>query len=57
MVPEPSGASTLMQELVAKGLAEPPAEQGMPPVDPELELTTPSLSELIIAERDRERSG
>lgn len=57
MVPEPSGERTLLQELVVQGLAEPPAERGMPPVEPELAPTTPSLSELIIAERDRERKG
>jgi prevent-host-death family protein len=57
MVPEPSGERTLLQELVVQGLAEPPAERGMRPVEPELAPTTPSLSELIIAERDRERKG
>jgi antitoxin (DNA-binding transcriptional repressor) of toxin-antitoxin stability system len=57
MVPEPSGERTLLQELVVHGLAEPPAERGMRPVEPELAPTTPSLSELIIAERDRERKG
>jgi len=55
MIPETSRERTLIEELVAQGRAEPPSERGMPPVEPELEATTPSLSDLIIAERDRER--
>ena len=55
MVPEASGERTLLQELVAQGRAEPPSERGIPPAEPELAPTAPSLSELIVAERDRER--
>jgi prevent-host-death family protein len=55
MVPEPSGKRTLLEELVAQGRAEPPSERGMPAVEPELTPTTPSLSDLIIADRDRDR--
>ncbi len=55
MVPELPTRRTLLEELVAQGRAEPPSERGLPPVEPELAPTTPTLSDLIIAERDRER--
>lgn len=55
MTPELSQPRSLLEELVAQGRAEPPAEHGMPELMPELAPENGSLSDLLIAERDRER--
>jgi prevent-host-death family protein len=54
MVPEIEHPSTL-QRMVSEGTAQPPAEQGMPDVIPELADGVASLSDLVIADRDKER--
>lgn len=55
MVPEVAGEPTMLQELVAQGRAEPPVEYGMPDLIPDLAPDVESVSDLIVAERDRER--
>jgi hypothetical protein len=42
--------------MVAEGAVRPPAEQGMPDVIPELADSVASLSDLVIADRDKERN-
>jgi prevent-host-death family protein len=56
MVPEPSRTGSLLQQLVEEGRAEPPVEDGMPELIADLAPEVESLSDLIIAERDRERN-
>lgn len=55
MVPETEQAATL-QRMISSGEARPPAEQGMPVVIEDLAPETESLSELLIADRERERN-
>jgi prevent-host-death family protein len=55
MVPETEHPGAL-QSLVAAGEATAPAETGMPEVIPELAPGIESLSDLLIADRDKERN-
>jgi prevent-host-death family protein len=55
LVPEVDNPSTL-QRMVAEGAVRPPAEQGIPDVIPELADSVASLSDLVIADRDKERN-
>ncbi|MBA2948366.1 type II toxin-antitoxin system Phd/YefM family antitoxin [Streptomyces himalayensis] len=54
MVPETEALSVL-QRMLESGDAHPPAEHGMPDLIPDLVPELPSLSDLLIEERDRER--
>lgn len=55
MIPEQDTHGAL-QRLVDAGLARPPVELGMPDVAVELLPDHVSLSDLVIAERNRDRS-
>lgn len=55
LVPEIEDPSTL-ERMISEGTVRPPAESGMPEVFPELADEVESLSELVIADRDRERN-
>lgn len=55
MVPEPESEDTL-HRMIAAGEVRPPAESGMPDVIEGLAPEIESLSEMLIAERDRERN-
>lgn len=55
MIPEIEQPSTLAR-MVAAGEAKPPAERGMPDVDPDLAADIDSLSDLLVADRDKERN-
>jgi prevent-host-death family protein len=55
MVPEVADPSTL-ERLISAGQVQPPAERGMPDIIPELASHAGSLSDLLIADRDRERN-
>ncbi|MYW66543.1 type II toxin-antitoxin system prevent-host-death family antitoxin [Streptomyces sp. SID8379] len=54
MVPE-TEAPSVLQRMLKSGDAQPPAEQGMPELIPDLAPDLPSLSELLHTERDKER--
>jgi prevent-host-death family protein len=54
MTPEIENPSTL-ERMVSDGIVQPPAEQGMPDVIPELADGVASLSDLVIADRVKER--
>jgi len=54
LVPEIENPSTL-ERMISDGTVRPPAEQGMPDVVPELADDVASLSDLVIADRDKER--
>lgn len=54
MVPETQLPDTL-QQMLATGEVTPPAEQGMPEVFLDLARNVDSLSDLLIADRERER--
>lgn len=54
MVPETENPSALHQ-LIATGGARPPVEFGMPDLIPDLAPDLVSLTDLLVAERDRER--
>jgi prevent-host-death family protein len=54
MVPEIENPSTL-ERMVSDGTVRPPAEQGMPDLIPELADGVASLSDLVIADRAKER--
>ena len=54
MVPEIENPSTL-DLMISEGTVRPPAEQGMPDVIPDLADDVASLSDLVIADRDKER--
>lgn len=54
MVPEAEHPSTL-QRMIDSGEVLPPIEQGMPEPIPDLVPDVESLSDLVIADRDRER--
>jgi hypothetical protein len=53
-VPETENPDTL-DHMAGEGLAQAPAEPGPPDALPELAGEVPSLSDLVIADRDRER--
>ncbi|MPZ80002.1 MAG: type II toxin-antitoxin system prevent-host-death family antitoxin [Actinophytocola sp.] len=55
MVPEPRAEDTL-HSMVANGEVRPPAESGMPDIVDDLAPDTESLSELLVADRDRDRN-
>ena len=54
MVPEAEHPTTL-ERMISAGLVHPPADEGMPELVPELAPQMESLSDLLIADRDRER--
>lgn len=54
MVPETESPNVL-QRMLEAGDAHPPTEQGMPELIPDLALELPSLSDLMIEDRERER--
>ena len=54
LVPEIENPSTL-ERMISDGTVRPSAEQGMPDVIPDLADDVASLSDLVIADRDRER--
>lgn len=55
LVPEVEDPSTL-ERMINNGTARAPAEQGMPDVIPDLAEGVDSLSNLVIADRDKERN-
>lgn len=55
MVPEIEYSSTL-QQMVAAGTARPPAESGMPELILDLVPGLESLSDILVADRDKERN-
>jgi prevent-host-death family protein len=55
MVPAVEHPSTL-QQMISAGEVSVPAEQGMPEVVPDLAPEIASLADLLVADRDRERS-
>lgn len=54
LVPEIENPSTL-ERMISDGTVRPPAEQGMPDVIPDLADDVASLSDLVIADHDKER--
>ncbi len=54
MVPEVERPAAL-EYLINLGEVTPPAERGMPDLEPELADEVDSLTEIIIADRDRSR--
>jgi prevent-host-death family protein len=54
MVPEVESPGALSR-LVAEGTATAPAEQGMPELIPDLAPEVDSLTDLLLAERERDR--
>jgi len=54
LVPEIEDPSTL-ERMISDGTVRPPAERGMPDVIPDLADEVESLSDLVIADRDKER--
>ncbi|MEU8625243.1 prevent-host-death family protein [Streptomyces sp. NPDC048669] len=54
MVPETETPDPL-RRMIESGDATPPAEQGMPDLAPDLAPELPSLSGLLLSERDEER--
>lgn len=54
MIPETEQPDTL-QHLIATGGVTPPVEQGMPDLISDLAPDVQSLSDLLVADRDRER--
>jgi prevent-host-death family protein len=54
LVPETENPSTL-HRMISEGSVRPPADSGMPDVLPELADGIASLSDLVIADRDKER--
>ncbi|MCT2582358.1 type II toxin-antitoxin system Phd/YefM family antitoxin [Actinophytocola gossypii] len=55
MVPEPR-TGDMLHQLVANGEVRAPAQSGMPDVVDDLVPETESLTDLLIADRDRERN-
>ena len=55
LVPEIEDPSTL-ERMIAEGTVRPPAEQGLPDIIDELAEDVVSLSDLVIADRDKERN-
>lgn len=58
MVPEPGVGEglSILDRMILEGKARPPARKGFPEVIPELSRLKVDLSELLIADRDRDRS-
>lgn len=54
LVPEIENPSTL-ERMISDGTVRSPAERGMPDVIPDLADDVESLSDLVIADRDKER--
>jgi antitoxin (DNA-binding transcriptional repressor) of toxin-antitoxin stability system len=54
MVPEAQHGSTL-QRMIDSGEVSPPTEQGMPELIPDLAPDIDSLSDLLVADRDKDR--
>jgi prevent-host-death family protein len=54
MIPEAEHPGTL-QRMLAAGEAKAPADQGMPDLIPELAPDVESLSDLLIADREKDR--
>ncbi len=54
MVPEIEDPSTL-KRMISNGAVRPPAERGMPDLITDLAHEVESLSDLVIADRDKER--
>ncbi|MGH7866857.1 MAG: type II toxin-antitoxin system Phd/YefM family antitoxin [Candidatus Dormibacteraceae bacterium] len=52
MVPE-AQQSSVLKRMIETGEVRPPTEYGMPEVVPDLAPNVPSLSDLLIAERNR----
>jgi hypothetical protein len=52
----PEEEQSLLQRAIAAGEVQPPAEPGWPDIIPEL-ADLPSLSDALIAARERERGG
>jgi prevent-host-death family protein len=55
MIPEAEQPGTL-QQMISAGVVTAPAENGMPDLQADLAPETDSLADLLIADRDRERS-
>jgi len=55
LVPEIEDPSTL-ERMISDGTVRAPAEQGVPDLIPELAEGVASLSDLVIADRDKERN-
>ncbi|MGH3774958.1 MAG: type II toxin-antitoxin system Phd/YefM family antitoxin [Pseudonocardiaceae bacterium] len=55
MVPEVEHPSTL-QQMIAAGTVRPPAACGMPELIPDLAPGVESLADLLVADREKERS-
>ncbi|MBV8932680.1 MAG: type II toxin-antitoxin system prevent-host-death family antitoxin [Kutzneria sp.] len=55
MIPETEHPGTL-QMMIASGEVRPPAEQGMPTLIDDLTPDIESLSDVLVADRDRERN-
>jgi prevent-host-death family protein len=55
MVPE-AGQPDTLQRMIAGGEVRPPAEQGMPDPIPALAPGVESLSDILIADRNKERN-
>jgi prevent-host-death family protein len=55
LVPEIENPSTL-ERMISDGTVRPPSEHGMPDVIHDLADDVASLSELVIADRDKERN-
>jgi prevent-host-death family protein len=54
LVPEIEDPSTL-ERMISNGTVRPPADHGMPDVIPDLADGVARVSDLVIADRDRER--
>jgi prevent-host-death family protein len=54
LVPETENTSNLSR-MISEGTARPPAESGMPDLYPELADDVSSLSDLVIADREKDR--
>ena len=55
LVPETENPSTL-ERMISRGTVRPPAAQGMPDLIPDLADGAESVSDLVIADRDKERN-
>ena len=55
LVPEIENPSTL-ERMISEGTVRPPVERGMPDVISDLADDVESLSDLVIADRDKERN-
>lgn len=55
MVPETDDPNTL-QQMIAAGVVRPPAEHGMPELLPDLAPGIDSLTDLLVADRNKERN-